>query len=193
MSPPNAARRAGPGASQTLSRPPLDAGTPQPGSSQRVKRGDFIPLQTGHVGLYRVSDARLQVGQMAIPRRKAFEQRLIQHQARRRIDGRDGILFVDRLSQHQTPAAITLFQKVVETTGTDDVGQDAFDLATLRDRHLGLRDGAPTVEVDRDATKKVQDAYPLVPALFRHFDEFLKRALEPGRHHDAVGMPYRAE
>src|SRR5689334_16453643 len=88
---------------------------------------------------------------------------------------------------------MALFQKVVESTGADDVGPFTFDLAALRDRHLGLRNRALTVEVNRNAAEKMEDAHPLVPPLLRHSNEVLKRTLKPGRHHDAVGMPYRSE
>ena len=69
----------------------------------------------------------------------------------------------------------------------------AFHQPALRDRHLGLRDGAVRGDLDGGAAEKMQDADTLAPALPGNPDELLERALEPGGHHHPVRMPYRAE
>src|SRR5262245_17778008 len=130
---------------------------------------------------------------MAIAEREAFEQRLIKHDACRGIDGGDAVFFVDRLAQHDPPPSLALFQKIIEAAGANNVGQLALDLAALRNRHLGLRDRPRTGKVDGDATEEVQNAHTFVPTFLRDADELLKRALKPGCHHDAVGMPDRPE
>src|SRR5699024_8149193 len=66
-------------------------------------------------------------------------------------------------------------------------------LGALRDRHLGLRDGAGSIEVDGDAAEEMQDADALGPGLLADLDELITGALRPGRHHAPVGMPDGAE
>ena len=61
----------------------------------------------------------------------------------------EAVLFVDRLTQRQAPAVLALFQEVVEAACADHIAQHAIDARALRDRHLGLGDGARAGKVDR--------------------------------------------
>src|SRR4029077_8986130 len=110
----------------------------------------------------------------------------------RRIERVEPVLLVDRLAQHQAPAA-ALLEEIVEPPGAHHVAQHAVDLGALRDRHLGLRDRARAEQVDGRAAEKMQDAHALLVALLAHPDELVARALEPGRHHAPVLVPHLAE
>ena len=68
---------------------------------------------------------------MSITFRKLAEQVRIQMDAHPRIDGIEPILFVDRLTQHNSPNIAALFEKVVEATRAHDVAQRAVDRRTL--------------------------------------------------------------
>jgi hypothetical protein len=119
--------------------------------------------------------------------------RLVQLQLRGGVHRVDAVLLVDRLAVQHLPFALVPGDEVVEAAGADHVAQhravDAFDHAALRDRHLGLRDGAVARDLDRRAAQEVQDAHALVPALLRDADEVAERPLEPGGHHHAFGVP----
>src|SRR5262245_43498043 len=154
-------------------RPAGDAAALEPCRTQSITRLDLLALETGHVGLHEVADARLYVGQMAIAELEAFEHRRIKRDAGRGIDGGDAVFFVDRLAQHDPPPSLALFQEIIEAAGANDVGQLALDLAALRNRHLGLRDRPRTDKVEGEASEEVQNAHPLVPTVLRHSDELL--------------------
>src|SRR2546428_12185613 len=99
----------------------------QPARAARVERLDFRPLETRHVGLDREAGLGLQVGEMAISVRKAYQQIAIELDALRRIDGIHPIFLVDRLPQHQTPPSTALLQEIVEAPGAKHIAPDAVD------------------------------------------------------------------
>ena len=66
-------------------------------------------------------------------------------------------------------------------------------VGALRDRHLGLGDGALALDVDRGAAEEVVDAHAALVALQVGRDELLVGALEPGRPHPAFRVPDGAE
>src|SRR4051812_17987799 len=117
----------------------------------------------------------------------------VEHQFGVGIDRVDTVLFIAEAAQHQSPLALALFQEVVETPGADHVALDAFNLGALRDRHLGLRDGALAFDVDAHAAEHVHDAHAAVEAFLADGDEFLIGALKPGRPHPAAFVQARAE
>jgi hypothetical protein len=100
---------------------------------------------------------------------------------------------VDWLAQHDAPAAVAFFEEIVEAAGADHVAHDALDRSALGDLHLGLCNGAIALEVDARPTLEMRGARAAGKALLAHLDEVLEAALEPGRHHDALGMPAGAE
>ena len=89
--------------------------------------------------------------------------------------------------------ALALLQEVVEPADADHVAFDAFDFGALRDRHLGLRDGALALHVDRGAAEEMIDAHAIGVALQVGVDELLVGALKPGRPHPAFRVPDRPE
>src|SRR6478752_2312721 len=165
----------------------------QPGRTTRIQSLDFGPLQAGHIALHRVADAGLQISEMPVARWELLEENSIEHRCRAWRDRVHAVLFIDRLPQHDTPASVALFEKIVEPPGAEHVAQHALDLGALRDRHLGLRDRAVSGQVDGDAAEEMQDADTLGPGLLADFDELVAGALRPGRHHAAVRMPDGAE
>ena len=67
------------------------------------------------------------------------------------------------------------------------------DRRALRDRHLGLGDGAVSDELDRRPAEEMEDADALFPALAPSLDKARARRLEPGREHVAVVVPAGTE
>src|SRR5215831_20227334 len=158
-----------------------------------VERLELGSRESRHVGLHGLSVLGLQIGEMAVSFRKPREQRRIELHGRGWIDRHDAVAFIDRLAQHDAPTALALLQEIVEAAAADHVAHDALDWAALRDLHLGLRDGAVAGEIDAHAAVEVRRAGAARKTLLADPDELVDAALEPGRHHDAVGMPERAE
>src|SRR5262245_21207679 len=104
---------------------------------------------------------------MTVAHRKPLEQDPVERDTGGRINRRNAVFLVDRLTQHKPPSAVAPLQKVIEATGADHVGQYALDATALRNRHFGLRHGALGIKIDRDAAEKVQDADALVPTRLR--------------------------
>src|SRR5207344_1966142 len=89
--------------------------------------------------------------------------------------------------------AVPPLEEVDEPAGADDVALDALHVGSLRDRHLRLRHGPVSGDVDRGPAQEVEDAHAVLEALAADADEVVARPLEPGRHHPAVVVPDRAE
>src|SRR5690606_22307912 len=83
-----------------------------------------------------------------------------------------------------------LLEEIVEAAGAQHVDTLSIDLGPLADRHLGLRDGALSLDVDAGAAQEMQDGNAVLKAAAADFDELRRRALEPGGRHPAVVMPY---
>src|SRR3954453_6987457 len=171
----------------------LDRLALEPRTSARIQCLDLGPLHAGHVALDRVADAGLQISEVPVARWELLEERFVQNGSCTRRNGVHAVFLIDRLAQHDAPTALPLFEEIVEPPGAEHVAQHALDLGALRDRHLGLRDGAVSCEVDRDAAQEMQDADAPGPGLLADFDELVAGALRPGRHHAAVRMPDGAE
>src|SRR6266404_2568104 len=161
----------------------------QPALAAGIQRFDFGSRQLRHVALDGVADLRLDVSEMAIALGKLGQFRLINDKSRGWIDRVDAILLINRLAQHNAPASFTFFDEVVEASGADHVAQHTLDVASLRDRHLCLRDRAVAGEVDGGSAQEMQDADALGPAFLRHADKLGGRTLKPGRHHHAIVVP----
>src|SRR5215472_8240464 len=165
----------------------------EPAFAAAIERRYLWPVQARHVGLHLVADPGLQIGEMAVALRKLRQQSFVQFEPCGWIQRIEAVFLVDRLAQHQAPTFFALFQEVIEAAGADHVADDVVDAGTLRDRHLGLRDGARARNVDRRTAEKMQDADAAFVTLLAHLDEFVRSALEPGRHHTSVVMPHGAE
>ena len=126
----------------------------QPGGAALVQALDLRAGQAWHVGLDRVPGLDLQVGQVAVALGKAGQHVGIQGERRGRVDRVQAVLLVDRLAQHDRPAAVPLcwlggdeppnpplFEEVVEPAGAGHVAEHAVHRAALHDRHPGLGDG----------------------------------------------------
>src|SRR5580700_2854619 len=161
----------------------------QPGGAAFVEPVELGAGQAWHVGLDRVPGLDLQVGQVAVTLGEAGQHVGIQGERRGRVDRVQAVLLVDRLAQHDRPAAVALLEEVVEPAGAGDVADHAVDRAALHDRHPGLGDGARSGLGDPDAAGEVQDVDTAGGALLADPDEVFLRALEPGRHHVAVLVP----
>src|SRR5581483_3037946 len=181
---PRAARRA---------RSPVEVLAREPERAARIERFHLRPREARHVRLDREAEPGLQVGQVAVPDRERLEARAFQLGSGRGIHGQDPVQLVDRLPEHEPPAAVPLLEEVVEAAGADDVALDALNRSSLRDRHLRLRDRAGARDLDRDPAEEVEDPDAALEALAADADEVVAGALEPGRHHPAVVVPERAE
>src|SRR3954454_5040562 len=171
----------------------LDRLALQPRRSARIQWLDLAPLQARPVALDRVADAGLQISEVPVARWELLEERFVQNGSCTRRNGVHAVFLIDRLAQHDAPAALPFFEEIVEPPGAKHVAQHTLDLRALRDRHLGLRNGAVSGEVDRDAAEEMQDADTLGPGLLADFDKLVAGALRPGRHHAAVRVPDRAK
>src|ERR1041385_7438712 len=159
----------------------------EPARALRVERVQVRTFETWHVSLHFVADLALQISEMEITFRETLEQILIERELGGRIDWIEAISFISEPAQHQSPAAATILEEIVEAPGADHVANDAVDRRALRDRHFGLRDRAVACDIDGAAAEKVQDAHAARPALVVGGDELLERALKPRRHHATVG------
>ena len=130
---------------------------------------------------------------MAVAHGVALERGAVELQARRRVDGADPVLLVDRLPEDEAPAAVAALEEVVEAAGADDVALDPVHRGALRDRHLGLRGRAVAHDVDRGAAEEMEDPDASLESLAADADELVGRPLEPRRHHPAVVVPDRAK
>src|SRR5690348_18307654 len=108
---------------------------------------------------------------MAVAHGEALEQRAVELEPGRGINGIHAVLLVDRLPVHEAEAALAALDEVVEASGAHHVDLDVVDESPLRDRHLGLRDRAVPGDVDRAPALEVQDAHAALPALPAHLDE----------------------
>src|SRR5262245_9375982 len=127
----------------------------QPAAPTGIERLHDWPLEAWHVALHAIADLLLDIGEMAVALRKRREFRRIELERGRRIDRVEPVLLVDRLAHDHAPAPGALFDEVVEPTGAHDVAGDAVHAGALRDRHLGLCDGAIAREVDAGAAEEV--------------------------------------
>ena len=159
----------------------------------RVERFHFGAFQPRHVRLHLVADVALQVGQVAITFWETLQQFLIERQQLPGIHRIHAILLVNRLPQHDTPAAIALLEEIVEATRADHIARHVVHQRPLIDGHLGLRDGARAFDVRRKRALKVQDVHAALEAFAAHADKFVGCALKPGGHHVAVVMPHGAK
>src|SRR3954465_7337774 len=103
----------------------LDRLALQPRSSARIQCLDLGPLQARHVALHRVADAGLQISEVPVARWELLEQRLVQYGRGAGRDRVHPVLFIDRLAQHDAPAALALFEEIVESAGAKHVAQHA--------------------------------------------------------------------
>src|SRR6186997_29793 len=136
----------------------LDAAALEPIRAQRVELVGFRPIDARHVHLHLVAHLGLQVGEVLVAHGKARQQLRVELGSLGGIDRRDLILFVGQAAPDQAPPALPLLQEVVEPADADHVALDAFHRGALRDRHLGLGDGALAFDVDRGAAEEVVDA-----------------------------------
>ena len=70
----------------------------------------------------------LDVGEVAVARGQARQAAVVEREPRGRIDRIDAVLLVDRLAQHDAPAAVAPLEEVVEAAGADHVAEHAVDL-----------------------------------------------------------------
>ena len=164
----------------------------QPGGAALVQPLQPFGLgaaQARHVGLDRVADPDLEVGQVPVALGEAGEQFGVQDEGGGRVDGVDPVLLVNGLAQHDPPAAVAFLEEVVEPAQAVHVAQHALDLGPLHDRHPGLRDGPRPVQRDPAAAGEVQDVHAAGGALLADPDEVFLGPLEPGGHHVAVVVP----
>src|SRR6266511_2925104 len=96
------------------------------------------------------------LSEVPVTRRKPLEQRPVENRRRAWRDRVHAVLLIDRLTQHDAPAPLALFEEIVEPPGAEYVAQHTLDLGALRDRHLGLRDCALSCKVDRDSAEEMQ-------------------------------------
>src|SRR6185436_10079941 len=99
----HSARKALPASATALSRRKGLAREPAP--SLCVQGFDLGADEAGHVPLDVVADAGLQVRKVPVAVGKSAEELGIECELRRRIDRIEPVLFVDRLAQHEAPAA----------------------------------------------------------------------------------------
>src|SRR5262249_19115928 len=124
----------------------------------------FRSLQARHVFLDLIAYSRLKIGEVSVTLGKSPEQFLIERKPGRWIDGVHAILFVDWLTEHQAPSAVTSLDEIVEPSGTHDIHQHAVHGGSLADRHFRLRNRAVFRDFDRGAAQEVKDADALGPA-----------------------------
>ena len=165
----------------------------QPGGAAPIQRLDLRAPEPWHVSLDVVADPRLQVREMAVALGELAEQLAVELQSCARIDGSHPVLLVDRLAQHEAPAAVSLLEEVVEAAGAHNVDLDVVDDRPLRDRHLDLGDRPRARDLDRLPAVEVQDLHALLPPRLAPGDELVGRPLGPRRHHPPVVPPDRAE
>jgi len=164
----------------------------QPGGTALVQPLQPFGLgaaQARHVGLDRVADLDLQVGQVPVALGEPGQEFGVQDEGGGRVDGVDPVLLVDGLAQHDPPAPVAFVEEVVEPAQAVHVAQHALDLGPLHDRHPGLSDGPGPVQRDPAAAGEVQDVHAAGGALLTDPDEVFLRPLEPGGHHVAVVVP----
>ena len=161
----------------------------QPGGTALVQPLHLGAAHARHVGLDRIADPDLQVGQVPVALGEAGEQLRVQDERGARIDGIDPVFLVDGLAEHHPPAPVPFLHEIVEPAQAVHVAQHAVDLGSLHDRHPGLRDGPRPVQGDPAAAGEVQDVHAAGDAFLANPDEVVLRPLEPGGHHVAVIVP----
>ena len=106
------------------------------------------------------------------------------------IDRIDAVLLVDRLAQHEAPAAVAPLEEIVEAAGADDVAEHAVDRRrAARSSSWSARSRGRRRRRSSVPPRKCRMLTPLRPAFLRDADELVGRPLEPGRHHHAVVVP----
>src|SRR3984957_9002191 len=103
----------------------------QPSRTAGVKLVELRSFYSRHVRFDFVSDFALQVGEMPIAFREARQQILVEHKFSRRIDRVEPILFVNRLTQHDPPAAVAFLYEIMKPPGADHVADHPFDGSAL--------------------------------------------------------------
>src|SRR5215831_2676152 len=126
---------------------------------------------------------------MTVPLRVTCQQFTIELERCGGFDKIDAILLQNRLEQHDTPAALALLQKEIETSGANDIAQHTVNRDPIRNRLLRLSDSAIALEIDGGAAEKVQEAHAFVVASLARLNEFLEAALNPHGDHPAFFVP----
>jgi hypothetical protein len=93
----------------------------QPGLPSPIQFLDLRPLQARHVAFHPIADLLLRIGEMTIPNGERVQLFSVQRQPCGRINWIEPILLIGRLTQNKAPGAATLFQKIVEAPGADDI------------------------------------------------------------------------
>src|SRR6202050_4264579 len=177
------------GLSCLLIRRCLERLASEPGAPASIQRLDSGSFESRHIFFNRVADRGLQISEMPIALRKLLQQFRIERERRSRTDETEPIFLVNRLAQHHSPSSGSTLDEIVEAAGAHHIAKYLVHFGTLRDAHLGLRDRAIAGQVDGTATKEVQDADSLVPALDGDPNELLCTALEPSGHHVSIIVP----
>src|SRR5215216_2440451 len=115
-------------ASQRLAREPCGAA-----SIECVELGAVDP---GHVRLHVKTVPGLQIGQVAVAFGEAHQQVGIEGRACRGVNGVEPVFLIDRLTQHETPAAIPLLEEIVKAADAGEIAHHALDRCAMQDRHL---------------------------------------------------------
>ena len=123
-----------------------------------IKRIEFGAIKARHVGLDRVADPGLQIGEVTVAFRNPRQQVLVEFEPRRRIHGIEPRPFHKSAGAAPTPPAIALLKKIVELAGVDHVANHTLNGRPLRYGHLGLGDRPRARQIDRHAAEEVQVA-----------------------------------
>src|SRR6185312_14682533 len=86
----------------------LDRLALQPRGAPRIQSRDLRSLHTGHVALHGVADTGLQIREVTVARWELLEESSVQHRRRAWCDRVHAVLLIDRLAQHDAPAALAL-------------------------------------------------------------------------------------
>src|SRR6185436_10614935 len=115
----------------------------------------------------------LQIPEVAVADREAFEQLSVELRRLVWIDRDDAVLFVGQPAPHQAPLALALFEKIIKSADAEHVADHTLDRGALRDRHLGLRDGALALDLDRGPAEEMVDTHAALVAVEVGDDELL--------------------
>ena len=122
-----------------------------------IKRFDFRPPQSWHIGLDYHAQLGLQIGQIAIAFRKLLQHCLIEYQRRAWFDGTDFVALVNWLAQDDPPIAISALKEIIEAPVACRIAQDPVDSTALGYRHLGLRDGPVADYIEMATAQRMID------------------------------------
>src|SRR5439155_13022976 len=147
-----------------------------------------------HVGLDRVPQSLLEVGEPLVPLGTTREDLRIEGHCLGGVDRDEEVPLVDRLAKDQPPTLPAALNEVEVDPDAGDVARHAFHRPALHDPQLRLRDRPITLDLDADTTYGVQHPVTSSEAVTCSSDEVLRgRLAAPGGHHRAARVPERQE